>query len=88
VAQRDTFSIETTGLPEASSPSDIHLKNGDHLDLRIAPVVKQIGETKLRMLAYNGSIPGPTFHVDQGCEIAVDATPVMWTQPSTGTGCG
>ena len=28
----------------------------------------------LRMLAYNGSIPGPTLHVDQGSEITVQAT--------------
>ena len=26
------------------------------------------------MLAYNGSIPGPTLHVDQGSEITVDVT--------------
>ena len=64
MAQGDTFSIETTGLPEASSPSDVHLKDDEHLDLRISPVVKQIGETKVRMLAYNGSIPGPSLHVD------------------------
>ena len=25
----------------------------------------------LRMLAYNGSIPGPTLHVDQGSELTV-----------------
>ena len=65
MAQRDTFSIETTGLSEASSPSAIHLKDGDHFDLRIGPVVEQVGETTLRMVAYNCSIPGPTLHVDQ-----------------------
>jgi FtsP/CotA-like multicopper oxidase with cupredoxin domain len=73
VTQRDRFSNETRGLPEASSPSDIHLKDGEHLDLRIAPVKKQIGDAEVRMLAYNGSIPGPTLYVDQGSEITVDA---------------
>jgi hypothetical protein len=28
-------------------------------DLRIAPVAKRLGEVPVRMLAYNGSIPGP-----------------------------
>jgi FtsP/CotA-like multicopper oxidase with cupredoxin domain len=61
-------------LPEASGPSDVHINDGEHLDLRIAPVKKQIGEAEVRMLAYNGSIPGPTLHVDQGSEITVEAT--------------
>jgi FtsP/CotA-like multicopper oxidase with cupredoxin domain len=74
VKQRDGFSNETRGLPEASSPSDIHLKDGEHLDLRIGPVKKQIGGAEVRMLAYNGSIPGPTLYVDQGSEITVDTT--------------
>jgi FtsP/CotA-like multicopper oxidase with cupredoxin domain len=74
VTQRDRFSNETRGLPEASSPSDIHLQDGEHLDLRIGPVKKQIGGAEVRMLAYNGSIPGPTLYVDQGSEITVDAT--------------
>ena len=40
-------------------------------DLRIAPVVKQIGENRVRMIAYNGSIPGPTLRVRQGSEVSV-----------------
>jgi hypothetical protein len=31
----------------------------------------RIGDADLRMLAYNGSIPGPNLHVDQGSEIEV-----------------
>ena len=37
------------------------LGHGDTYDLRIAPVVKQLGDDRVRMLAYNGSIPGPTL---------------------------
>jgi FtsP/CotA-like multicopper oxidase with cupredoxin domain len=70
----ETFSNETTGLPEASVPSDIRIDDGGHLDLRLAPVKKQIGDAEVRMLAYNGSIPGPTLYVDQGSEITVQAT--------------
>ena len=39
--------------------------------MRIAPVVKQLGDDRVRMLAYNGSIPGPTLRVHQGSEINV-----------------
>ena len=67
----DAFSTETAGLQEASSPSIVRLYDGDSFDLRIHPVRKRIGDTEVRMLGYNGSIPGPTLHVDQGSEITV-----------------
>ena len=63
---QDLFATETAGLSEASRPSLIRLRNGDRFDLRICPVRKDIDAAMLRMLAYNGSIPGPTLHVDQG----------------------
>jgi len=34
--------------------------------------MKQIGDATVRMLAYNGSIPGPTLKVQQGSEIEVN----------------
>jgi FtsP/CotA-like multicopper oxidase with cupredoxin domain len=37
----------------------------------MAPVAKQLGDSRVRMLAYNGSIPGPTLRVRQGSEITV-----------------
>jgi FtsP/CotA-like multicopper oxidase with cupredoxin domain len=73
-AETDTqglFSTEVTGLAEALSPSVIRLHDGDRLDLAIHPVRKTIAGAELRMLAYNGSIPGSTLHVDQGAEITV-----------------
>jgi FtsP/CotA-like multicopper oxidase with cupredoxin domain len=69
VDHQDAFSTETAGLPEASSPSIVRLYDDDSFDLRIYPVRKRIGEAEVRMLGYNGSIPGPTLHVDQGSEI-------------------
>jgi FtsP/CotA-like multicopper oxidase with cupredoxin domain len=54
-------------------PATVRLRNGDHFDLRITPVRKRFGDAEVRMLAYNGSIPGPTLHVDQGSEITVRA---------------
>lgn len=71
---QDLFATETAGLSEASRPSLIRLRNGDRFDLRICPVRKDIDAAMLRMLAYNGSIPGPTLHVDQGSEITVQVT--------------
>jgi FtsP/CotA-like multicopper oxidase with cupredoxin domain len=69
--QDGLFTTETAGLPEVASPGVIRLHEGDRLDLRIGPVRKNIDSAELRMLAYNGSIPGPNLHVDQGSEITV-----------------
>src|SRR4029077_8013360 len=69
--QDDLFTTETAGLPEVASPVVIRLRDGDRLDLRIGPVRKNIDGTELRMLGYNGSVPGPVLHVDQGSQITV-----------------
>ena len=69
--QDDLFTTETAGLPEVLGPDVTRLADGDRLDLRIGPVRKNIDGAELRMLAYNGSIPGPTLQVDQGSEITV-----------------
>jgi FtsP/CotA-like multicopper oxidase with cupredoxin domain len=71
---RDAFTTETEGLLEASTPSVVRIYNGDTFDLSIYPVRKRIGDAEVRMLGYNGSIPGPTLHVDQGSEITVRVT--------------
>jgi FtsP/CotA-like multicopper oxidase with cupredoxin domain len=66
------FPRDTAGLP-ASRPTEIvEVADGERFELRIAPVSKQIGDATVRMLAYNGSIPGPTLRVRQGSEIQVD----------------
>jgi FtsP/CotA-like multicopper oxidase with cupredoxin domain len=70
-ASDDLFTTETAGLPEVLGPDVTRLADGDRLDLRIGPVRKNIDGAELRMLAYNGSIPGPTLQVDQGSEITV-----------------
>jgi FtsP/CotA-like multicopper oxidase with cupredoxin domain len=71
VDHQDAFTTETAGLPEASPPGVVRLRDGDVFDLRIHPVRKKIGDAEVRMLGYNGSIPGPTMQVDQGSEITV-----------------
>src|SRR5437867_5357413 len=68
------FSHDPSGLPMADLTRDVLLKDGDELDLRIAPVANHIGGAVVRMLAYNGSIPGPTLRVRQGYEVVVNVT--------------
>ena len=68
----DHFPTETTGLPACRRPEIVELSDGAALDLEIAPVSKRIGDATVRMLAYNGSIPGPTLRVAQGSQIEVD----------------
>ncbi len=66
------FPRETSGLPAASATTVVELSDGDRFALRIAPVTKRIGDATVRMLAYNGSIPGPTLRVPEGSELLVD----------------
>ncbi len=71
-ASTDHFPRETAGLP-ASRPSEIvDVPDGGRIELRVAAVTKRIGDATIRMLAYNGSIPGPTLRVRQDAEIDVD----------------
>lgn len=69
---QDRFPIETSGLPSCSPTKEVVLPDGGSLDLQIVPVAKQLRGSTVRMLAYNGSIPGPTLRVPQGARIAVD----------------
>src|ERR671917_91518 len=72
VQTNDQFPIEAAGLPEAHTPDLVELADGDEFDLRIAPVAKRLGDATVRMLAYNGSIPGPVLKVREGSELVVD----------------
>jgi FtsP/CotA-like multicopper oxidase with cupredoxin domain len=66
------FSRDTAGLPAVTATEVVELGDGDRFALRIAPVTKRIGDATVRMLAYNGSIPGPTLRVPEGAEVIVD----------------
>src|SRR5438067_2779055 len=67
----ELFTTETSGIEPVRPTSVVRLRDGDRFDLHITPVRKNLSGADLRMLAYNGSIPGPTLHVDQGSEITV-----------------
>ena len=71
-ADTSHFPTDAAGLPEAVSSTVVELGDGDEFDLRIAPVAKRIGDANVRMLAYNGSIPGPTLRVREGSELTVN----------------
>jgi FtsP/CotA-like multicopper oxidase with cupredoxin domain len=73
MSRTDHFPTDTAGLPEATSPEVVELADGAELDLRITPVAKRLGDATVRMLGYNGSIPGPTLKVKEGSEIVVHA---------------
>jgi len=67
----DSLPTATEGLADAREPRLIELADGDEFELEIVPVKKRIGDATVRMLAYNGSVPGPTLKVPQGGTITV-----------------
>ncbi len=66
------LSTQTEGLPEAKQFETVELKNGDTYDLAAGFVKKKLGNRRYRMLAYNGSIPGPLIKAKQGAEITIN----------------
>lgn len=71
---RERFSTHTWELPAAKVAEVVKLKDGDSYDLRTHYVVKEIGNRKLRMIGYNGSIPGPFIQVEQGSTVTINFT--------------
>jgi FtsP/CotA-like multicopper oxidase with cupredoxin domain/YHS domain-containing protein len=68
------FPTQVDGLPDSAASRTETLRDGDTFDLRIAPVSKRLGDADVRMLAYNGSVPGPLLNVSQGSEVTVRVT--------------
>src|SRR5213596_1908717 len=68
------FPTDTAGLPASVRSEVVELSSAEDFELRIAPVKKRIGDSTVRMLAYNGSVPGPTLKVPQGATITVHVT--------------
>src|SRR5688572_10408966 len=68
----DHFLSEIAGVPACVDSEVVELTDGDRFDLRIAAVAKRLGDATVRMLAYNGSIPGPTLKVPQGSSVTVN----------------
>ena len=68
------FSDNTTNLLSAKSSEIVELKNGDSYNLTASIVKSKINGNEIKMLAYNGMIPGPTIKVPQGSEITLNFT--------------
>ena len=68
----NVFPTDTTGLADAVASEPVDLAEGAEFRLEIGPVRKRLGDHTVRMLGYNGSIPGPTLRVPEGSEIQVD----------------
>ena len=60
------------GLTVSKPTETVELKDGDAYDLTAGYVEKEINGVKYRMLAYNGSIPGPLIKVAQGSEVTIN----------------
>jgi suppressor of ftsI len=65
------FPRTTAGLPDAVPVVEKSLRNGDTLVFTAAPVKKVIDGKEVRMVAFNGSVPGPVLRVRQGDSIVL-----------------
>ena len=61
----------TKGIPPATAPQTVELKNGDTYQIEVSYVSKVIAGNKLKMIAYNGSVPGPTIKVHEGDQVTI-----------------
>jgi FtsP/CotA-like multicopper oxidase with cupredoxin domain len=68
----ETFPTGAAGLPAARATEVVSLEDGELFEMSIEPVAKPVGDDTVRMLCYNGSIPGPTLRVPEGAEIRVE----------------
>ncbi len=59
-------------VPSVRASEVVELKDGDTYTLTAGFVEKDIEGKKYRMLAYNGTIPGPMFKVAQGAEVTLN----------------
>lgn len=72
--QSGTFAAATEGLPDVQESAIVELEDGARFDLTAIMARKEINGQPVKMLAYNGSIPGPLIKVHQGSEITVNFT--------------
>ncbi len=68
------FSTDLDNLPSAQPVQTVELNDGDQFNITAAYVKKEVGNRTLRMLAYNGSVPGPFIRAPQGAEITIHFT--------------
>ncbi len=72
LVRSEYVSADTSGLSPVSATQTVELKDGDIYDLTASYVKKNIDGAEYRMLAYNGSIPGPLIKITQGAEVTIN----------------
>lgn len=69
----ERYSTSLENIPPAKEKNEtVSLHNGDTYELTAGYVKKEVGNRTLRMLAYNGSIPGPILKIDQNAEVTIN----------------
>jgi len=67
----EQFDRSTAGLPAAVAQREHVLQDGAVFELTAAPVSRRLAGRTVRMLAYNGTLPGPLLRVRQGSTLTV-----------------
>ncbi|MDO8742619.1 MAG: multicopper oxidase family protein [bacterium] len=66
------YLLAGTTSPTVQNTQLVELKDGDTYALTASYVTKVVAGKAQKMLAYNGSIPGPTIKVSQGAEVTIN----------------
>ncbi len=72
LSEQQTKNNSSDALVPSQVSQIIDLEDGQSVDLAITPVSKTIAGRTVKMLGYNGSIPGPTLRVSEGSEITIN----------------
>ncbi len=72
--QKGEFPVSVQQANTTKPQEVVTLNNGDSYNLTASIVKKTINGQEMKMLAYNGSIPGPLIKVPQGAEITLKFT--------------
>jgi suppressor of ftsI len=72
--QKGEFPVSVQQANTTKPQEIVTLNNGDSYNLTASIVKKTINGQEMKMLAYNGSIPGPLIKVPQGAEITLKFT--------------
>ncbi len=70
----EQFSSSTQKAVVSTDSQFVELKNGDTYDITASIVKKTISGSEIKMLAYNGSIPGPILKVKKNSEVTINFT--------------
>jgi len=70
----ETFATDVSSLARRVDQATVELEDGDRFDMTAQIIVASIAGKDQKMLAYNGSIPGPLIKVKQYSSITINLT--------------